>query len=429
MRIVFTAILLIGVVVSHAQQELHIHQINIENGDATMIGVYDTSAKKYTSRILIDGGQLTPDQMLLPYLRKMIGSDAASLHFQYVILTHYHNDHYNGLLALQDGSITADSIIDPGGYRVNSYFKHTAVAGTSPQSMSKAVPWLTAMKEAARHTPAPFVKGRSKVMLRYGTDNKTSIGNSIVIGKIGSNNVELRCIAGWGNTLSENGTIVGNPKPSKTSANNFTLAFILSCGEFRYFIGGDMGGRTGSYIDQESSVTKFLNNEYPSAESITDGTSVKGHLCGFKANHHGSSESNIETFMESMHPAIVMTSAGSNSGWHLPSVEYLERLADVQPVSESSLLPAGSFNKGVYFTNLYNFPAGDSRTRAISLFRNKPGVSFHFGNETPAGKRSYLVKITDAGTLNSTSKFEVGTVDLTKTSPYEKLADFTCHKN
>jgi hypothetical protein len=40
-----------------------------------------------------------------------------------------------------------------------------------------------------------------------------------------------------------------NPNPQRSNANNFTLAFILSCGEFRYFIGGDLGGSGGTYID------------------------------------------------------------------------------------------------------------------------------------------------------------------------------------
>lgn len=403
--------------VAFAQQELHIHQINIENGDATLIGIFDVATRKYTSKVLIDGGQPGPETSLMPYLRKIAGTDDASLHFQYVVLTHYHDDHYNGLLALETGLITADSIIDPGGYRVSSYFKHTAVAGTSPAAMSKALAWLAAMKTASRHQP-PFVKGRSKVMLRFGTDSKTSIGNSIVIGKIGSSNVELRCIAGWGNTLSENGTIVPNPKPAGTSANNFSLAFILSCGEFRYFIGGDMGGKNGSYINQETPVTKFLNDEYPSAVSTTSNTAIRGHLCGFKSNHHGSRESNIALFMESMHPAIVMTSAGSHGGWKLPSVDYLDRLSNVTALSDS---------KGVYFTNLYDFSGGASKATAITLFRNKPGVSFHYGNETTK-KLSYVIKLTDAPSLNTKSSFEVGTIDISKTNPYEMLTRFACHK-
>lgn len=37
-----------------AQEELHIHHINVEDGDATMIGIYNTGTGTYKSNILID---------------------------------------------------------------------------------------------------------------------------------------------------------------------------------------------------------------------------------------------------------------------------------------------------------------------------------------------------------------------------------------
>lgn len=415
-----------------AQQQLHIHHINIGNGDATLIGIYDVTEEKYTSKILIDGGQAPAENMLLPYIRKMVGSDNESLHFEYIILSHYHDDHYTGLLAIQDGSMTADSIIDPGGYKVATYFKHSATGGTRPSSMKLAIAWLTALKTASHHTPEPFVKGRSKIMIRFDATTSTSLGKKIRIGKVGSNNVELECIAGWGNTLSSEGQIKRNPSPTKNSANNFTLAFILSCGQFRYFIGGDMGGSGGSYIDQETTVTKYLNAEYPVSISTTGDQTVKGHVCGFKANHHGSNYSNTAGFMEGMHPAIVITSGGNNQGWHLPNPEYIKRLKSVNPLSISANLADSTFNKGVYFTNLYNFTSSGhsypSLTTANTSFKNKPGVSYSFGNDPPATKDSYVIKVTDEDALNEKSLFEVGRVDITQFVPYKRLAFFVCHK-
>jgi hypothetical protein len=287
--------------------------------------------------------------------------------------------------------------------------------------------WLRALKEASSHEPDPYVKGRSRAIIRFGSGSTTTIGKTIVLGQASGLNVELKCIAGWGNTLSENGKIVRNPKPQEVSANNYTLAFILSFGEFRYFIGGDMGGVNGTYIDQETTVTKYLNDTYPSSVSTVDGTEGKGHLCGFKANHHGSDKSNNASFMENMRPAIIFTSAGSNKGWHLPSVGYLTRLSNVNPLSENSNLTDGNFNKGVYFTNLYDFTKGASKTKAISLFRNKPGVSFDFGNDTPTSKGSYIVKVKGSASLTNTSQFEVGRVELSGTTQYKKLALFKCH--
>jgi hypothetical protein len=288
--------------------------------------------------------------------------------------------------------------------------------------------WLNALKKATHHQPDPFVKGRSKIMIRYGSNASSTIGNSIVIGKVGDNEVDLRCIAGWGNTLSGNGAVVRNPRPKESNANNFTLAFILSCGQFRYFIGGDMGGKSsGSYIDQETTVTKFLENEYPNSLSSTGSIALKGHVCGFKSNHHGSNNSNTAGFMEDMHPAITVTSAGNNQNWHLPNPEYLKRLAEVKPLSDSSDLTDSTFNRGVYFTNLYNFTNFPSKTKANALFKNKSGISYDFGNNTAAGKGSYLIKITDEVAIAEKSLFEVGRVDINKAVPYKRLAIFSCH--
>lgn len=412
---------------ARAQQQLHIHHINIGNGDATLIGIYDSAEHKYTSKVLIDGGQLKAELRLLPYIRKMVGEDEESFHFNYVILTHYHDDHYKGLLALQDGRLTADSIIDPGGYRVSSYFRHSATVGTVPDSLKLAMPWLTAIKTAARHLPDPYVKGRSTVLLRFGSTGRTGIDGSVRIGMIGDTPVELHCIAGWGNTLTDHGGIKPNPKPKKTNGNNYTLAFVLSCGEFRYFIGGDMGGTSsGQYIDQESAVTAYLNDAYPQSHAMTGDEEIAGHVCGFKANHHGSDHSNNAAFMEGMHPAITVTSAGDKNQWHLPHPEYLKRLAKVEPLSVSDHLTGDRYNRGVYFTNLYNFTNYPSKTKANTLFRNKPGISYNYGNNSPTASGSYLIIVNEGN--EGKSIFEAGRVDITGTVPYQRLAVFNCHR-
>lgn len=428
-KLILLLLLNILFIVVSAQQQLHIHHINIENGDATIIGIYDTQQHKYTSKILIDGGQSKPEKMLLPYIEKMFGSDSLPFHFDYIILTHYHSDHYTGLLAIKTGKLTADSIIDPGGYIVSKVFEDSQTIGPVPAKLIVTDTWLSACSTAAHHSP-PFVKGRSKILIRFDTSSNTSIGNKILIGKIGSNKIELECIAGWGNTLSSNNHIEPNPRPKKDNANNFTLAFILSYGQFRYLIAGDMGGDNGGeYLDQETFLTKYLKQRFPSAFSISGDTSVKGHICGFKANHHGSQHSNTAEFIEDMHPSLIVTSAGNNTVWKLPNPNYLERLAAVRPLSISTTPPNGFFNEGIYFTNLYDFSNAASKTTSNNLFKNLPGVSYDFGNDTNGVKASYLVKVTDEGAvIKEKSEFEVGRVDISKEEPYHKLAMIFCHK-
>lgn len=419
-------LLLLGICrIATGQQELQVHHINVEDGDATLIGIYDSSTHSFLHKILIDGGNSNPEQLLLPYLRKVCAHDAGPTHFDYIILTHYHEDHYNGLLAVANGRISADSAVDPGGYDFASIFPGEQLnPGNAPASMAVVPGYTNALNIAATHNPA-FIKAHSKILFSYGAPGSSSLGRSIELGKIGGVPIRLECVAGWGNTLSS-GSTIGDPKPAKTNANDFTLAFVLTFGEFRYFIGGDLGGRTeGDYIDQETALISYLAKIFPSAKSISGTKQVAGHLCGFKADHHGSEHSNTASFMDAMFPAVTVTSAGHRSSWHLPSVNYLQLLSGVKPLSDAAGTP-GQFSRGDYFTNLYNFPEGASLDQAKNLFSHKPGTSFDYGNNTASSKAGYMIRVGAAG-ITAKSSFQVYRVDISQPSLFTSLTTFNCH--
>jgi glyoxylase-like metal-dependent hydrolase (beta-lactamase superfamily II) len=92
-RLLTLILLVLRAVCAFAQEELHIHHINVEDGDATFIGIYHMDTHLYSQGILIDGGNSNPDQLLLPYLKSVMNT--AQPKFNYVALTHYHKDHYN----------------------------------------------------------------------------------------------------------------------------------------------------------------------------------------------------------------------------------------------------------------------------------------------------------------------------------------------
>jgi len=412
-----------------AQQELHVHHINVENGDATMIGIYDVPSHKYLSKTLIDGGMSASGRYLLPYLKKIGNNGTDATHFNYVILTHYHSDHYIGLNALKTAAFSADSLVDPGGYDFHQYFPgqpRLAQAGERPYPNMKIIQqWTDLIVEA---TSRQAIKGHSEVLVSYGTTARTSLGHKLLLGKIGNLPVTLECVAGWGNTLSGGG-IVPNPMPADSNANDFTLAFILQCGQFRYFIGGDLGGVTNSeYIDQETPLVPYFKKEFPLTHSFNGSVAASGHICGFKANHHGSNNSNTANFIEGMTPAIVVTSAGNKTGWFLPQVGYLGKLSHVQPLSVWTQHQPGTYNSGVYFTNLQDWNSSHrSLSTAKTLFQNKPDLDFNYGNDVPGHKAGYLIRVKAAG-LDSQSAFEVDRVDISQGQLYAKLAQYFCHR-
>jgi hypothetical protein len=422
-KIFFITFLLLVAMVGFSQEELHIHHINVEDGDATFIGIYDSATHRYTASMLIDGGASAPGALLLPYLKKIMNSDQPRLNI--IALTHYHKDHYNGLLALKNGRLRADSVIDPGGYVLGSVFPAQAgvtTTETKPDAMAVYDGWTDALKTAVA---AGFLKGHITGIYHYGTTRTSDLGHRLVLGTMGGQQVSLECIAGWGNNLDA-GPVHADESPEKDNANNFSLAFILSCGQFRYFIGGDLGGSTDAqYIDQESSLTAYLAKEYPTSWSWNHSKQSAGHICGFKADHHGSNHSNNAFFMSAMTPAITVTSAGSQASWHLPHPAYLTRLAQVKPISVWTASSNQVYNRGIYITNLYNFNGYPSKTTATGLFGGQAGVSFSYGNAQQGVKSSYLIKVNAEG-IAGRSQFQVYRTDGSGASS-TLLANFLCH--
>ena len=428
LRKVFTLLFLISFsLFTYAQEELHIHHINIEDGDATMIGIYNTATRAYTAKVLIDGGDKPSGTYLLPYLDKTVmGGSGMAPHFNDIILTHYHHDHMAGLFALKDGYITADSLIDPSGYNIHGVFSNQVNLQQIPEPVPPHLlynmeAWTGPIKMAADHG---YIKAHSNVFLSYGTSTKSAIGRKLVIGTVNGVPLVLLCVAGWGNTESTSGIVPHNIR-SPYNPNDYTLAFVLVCGQFRYFLGGDLGGSDGGeYIDQETPLEGYLARIFPIAHSNT-GTVAAGHICGFKADHHGSDNSNEQPFMNSMQPAITMTSAGSKASWHLPSVGYIQRLSAVKPLSVYGSVQDNTYSRGVYFTNLQDFAQGASLSIATQSF-NQPTISFDYGNASPGEKASYMIRVNSSG-LSGASTFQVFRVDLRQPQLYTLLANFKCH--
>jgi hypothetical protein len=205
---------------------------------------------------------------------------------------------------------------------------------------------------------------------------------------------------------------------------NPTLGFVLECGEFRYFFGGDMGGdASSSYIDQETTLSEGFAFLYKNSVSyFKPGTAYNGHVCGFKANHHGSDKSNNDVFLTNMHPSICVTSAGDHSGWHLPSVGFIDRLSTTTPITLPTDIPSNQPSnvsaQAFLFTNLYNFgpPASyNSLDEANSLFTARARTTYSYGTKgTTSFRRGYEVIVF----------LDLPNIDITKLSVYKTVSVF-----
>jgi Lamin Tail Domain len=76
-----------------------------------------------------------------------------------------------------------------------------------------------------------------------------------------------------------------------------SISLLITFGQFRYFIGGDI--------------------EAPTEQKIADRDLVKD-VDVYIADHHGSDTSSIVPFLQDMTPRVIIISNGSNAGYHHP---------------------------------------------------------------------------------------------------------------
>jgi Metallo-beta-lactamase superfamily len=440
----------------YAQNErLEIHHINVENGDATLITIHNTLANTFSAKVLIDGGNSGTGVYLKPYFNNLFGVPLAGQKVNYMILSHFHADHYRGLQGIGSGSavdaIRADSVIDPGGY----FFAGKKYGNLNPPDYadrggSGAGDYTEAIKAAYNKG---FLKARSKTITGFPGD----IGKSINIGTVNGVPVTLTCIAGAGYSYGAGGAVINNggTKPSRTNQNNFSLGFVLQYGQFRYYTSGDMGGyqtdKCTKYIDQETDVDKgidylFPGLSFPFDDNVSDKDGVFGHVCSFKVSHHGSGCSSNDVFLKRTAAAIFI-SVGNQPKWGLPEPGFVNRVkAEWSPLSEwaTENRPLGVNNQGVYFTNLYDFTAGrQSLDACVKAFAAEDSINFSYGNDyddhgMPGGdgmwessqdqncKDSYVL-IVDPASINTQSMFVVNRVNYNKHVDV-RMSAFQCHK-
>ncbi|HVI47850.1 MAG TPA: hypothetical protein VM802_23475 [Chitinophaga sp.] len=433
-----------------AQNEiLEIHHINVENGDATMIVIHDTTANTYPMKILIDGGNSGTDKFLQGYFTNIFGATNIPVTFKYLILSHFHQDHYKGFNKLGNGTIfRADTIIDPGGYKLTSTYANIRPPDSTINrgAMNAATTYKNAIKTAYT---GGFLRSRSMIITTFPGD----LNKILPLGTVNGVPVTLRCIGAAGYTYYK-GAKNNNPS-NKVNPNNFTLGFILEYGQFRYFTAGDMGGygngTCSAYIDQENNVDDNLDSLYKTKSYYFNNQaaqiSTRGHICAFKVNHHGSDcSTNLSLLRFTACAAFI--SAGNMSKWGLPIPSFQERLdTGLVPLSEWSAAsrPLSVSNRGVYVTNLYNFKSGSKyrcRSTAVDLFANKDSTNFSYGNDYSATgvhgnnqyqskdaryKDSYVLKV-EPQNITTQSQFYVYRVNFNNAT-YQVLSTFQCHRN
>jgi beta-lactamase superfamily II metal-dependent hydrolase len=275
---------------------LDIHQIQTGRGNSTYFIFPDGTTMLLDAGAVpgkqgLEQGPARPDATRSPgdwiahYIAQVNPSAAHSL--DYVVITHYHDDHMGGLADVAH-SLAMSTLID---------------RGDQPTPPSGAV--VASYLE--------FRRGRKAEVFRPGrADQIRQLHNP-------SANFEVRNIAANGEVWTGRGTQTVSqfpagwtslPSAEQPGENHFSIAIRIRYGTFDYFSGGDT---PGVVLDRKPS---WQDLETPIARAV-------GPVDVLLVNHHGWLDTTNEFFLDTLRPRVVIIPA-----WHAthPDHSVLRRL-------------------------------------------------------------------------------------------------------
>jgi beta-lactamase superfamily II metal-dependent hydrolase len=245
-------------------QNLSIHHINVGQGDATLL-VSPTG-----TTFLIDAGDNSKGtSKVLPYLQSL-----GVTKLDFVVATHYHADHIGGLDEVINGLGAGNvvTVYDRG----TAHTVPTTVSYTSYASSASSA-------SGGRHT--------------------LTVGTVIDLG----GGVTVKCLASDGSVLG-----YGAVAKATSSENDLSSAWLVSFNEFRFFTGGDCGGEASAYADLETPIASY---------------SGVGAVDALKIDHHGSTYSTNQAFVNTLQPTAAVITVGTGNSYFHPVQSVLDRLA------------------------------------------------------------------------------------------------------
>lgn len=342
---------------------LEIHFINVSQGDSILIINRDIDALK--KKIIAKGGLTLPTDSLdyLPFavankvdlegtVKKALlidggedyyGGDVLSYVQAYgvkgattranfmTLISHYHSDHADGVRLIYK-KISKPAVPAKKGQKAK------------PAVLVLNYPPATAydMGDDKKLDPDTltyqnYIKDVDDAVAKLKTTRKTLKPNDTIDFGTDNNGVAMKFTCVAANGVVSDG--VGKMKksiidPKKVpDQNDRSVVVVLEYGDFRCIFGGDAGGNgreeggnTGANKDQrtkqfysshgdlEKPLRSALLALYPADAKRAN--TAKGHICCFKAHHHGSGSSNDVYTLLTMEPKLVFFSSGTRVKFH-----------------------------------------------------------------------------------------------------------------
>jgi len=250
--------LLVGIL-SFAQN-LKIYHIDVDQGSATLIITPNRST------LLIDAGKNNHGERIKRILRH-----EGLNRIDHFVNTHYHEDHFGGIDELaRDPDLTIARVYDRG---------------------DKA---LLPPKKLREQTYIDYHTAVGKRAVKLTRGMQIAVDAKITV----------TCI-------SQGGAVVGEQHPTRGHGeNDMSLSLLITYGNFKYFVGGDIEART--------------ENKIAERDLVLD-------VDVYVADHHGSHTSSTANFMKDMLPSVVVISNGNNNSYYHPRKVTLDTYHSLNP--------------------------------------------------------------------------------------------------
>jgi beta-lactamase superfamily II metal-dependent hydrolase len=271
---------------------LEIHIIDVSQADATLI-----VGPKGRS-MLIDAGETHFQSgknalKIARYIYRVLGNK----HISYAMISHYHLDHLGNAGELEErGEGGFRKLLEEEGVVIDEHMIERGFDNVGKTSKTY-YNW-----KAWSESP----QGQALLHSIYAEEGT----HQIDLGK----GVTVNIVAVDGNGQIPSGDLSGEPTPP--SENDYSIALKISFGGFDYFTGGDLSGEDYesewgyTYHDIETSVAPEV-----------------GDIEVLRLNHHGSSHSTNQFFIDTLNPEVCIISVGENTYGH-PAQEVMDRLSE-----------------------------------------------------------------------------------------------------
>lgn len=302
--------------ISWKSGEFQIHVFDVGQADSQLI--VSPSGKT----LLIDAGESNWNSKKLAgrvanKLREVMGADFS--HLDYVVSTHLHLDHIGyaekgGLWALiEKYHFTIGKLVDRNSAEWVDFDEDDEF--DPPEELywnnvgtvsSTATKWLTYVLDPANTSKL------HREIARKGDKAQIDLGNPVT--------VEIVECDALGVTMEDGITPVGGDHRNQKglpSENDYSITLKISYKQLDYVTGGDTDG--------EYEKSKY-GYSYNNIESVI--APVIGEIEILHVNHHGSSHSTNQVYLDSLKPFVSIISCGKNKYGH-PAQETLDRLLSI----------------------------------------------------------------------------------------------------